>query len=112
MEIHIGKIIREQLYQQRIRPSEFAKMLGIFPVGVTRIFHKQHIHSKLLLKISELLKHNFFQYYTLDKDDAGQMKKQNEDSGQKVSQLENEIEKLKIENDYLKQMNKLLIEKR
>lgn len=112
MEVHIGKIIKDQIHDQRIRPSEFAKMLGIAPLGVSRIFHKQHIHSKLLVKISEVLKHDFFRYYSAGAGSSEQMKTQNDECQKKNSQLELEVEKLKIENDYLKQMNKLLMEKK
>lgn len=100
MAIHIGEKIKDVVYHKRISHTEFAKMLGKNPKYISRIFHKQDIHCKLLKNISELLKHDFFQYYITGSQSGGVMNS--------FSSLEKEIETLRKENGYLKQINELL----
>ncbi|MBP3354687.1 MAG: XRE family transcriptional regulator [Bacteroidales bacterium] len=62
--IHIGKIIEEEFYRQGRSVSWFAKMLCCERTNVYKIFKRESIDSALLFKISQILNHNFFSYYT------------------------------------------------
>lgn len=97
-EVHIGKIIREHLFDKRIGTGKFAEMIGQNKVGASRLFLKKELHSTLLLKISKVLGHNFFQYYVPELE--------------KVKELEKENEKLKMENTQLKEIVQLLTGKK
>lgn len=62
--IHIGHIIEQELRRQRRSISWFAKELYCDRTNVYKIFHKASIDTLLLYRISTILSHNFFQYYT------------------------------------------------
>jgi hypothetical protein len=63
-EVEIGQKIREVFEGSDIRIGDFADRLGMVRQNVYRIFERTHIDTGLLLKISALLNHDFFQYYT------------------------------------------------
>lgn len=58
--MHIGKHIREIMRESGIGPTEFAAALHCHRQNVYKIFEKQNIDTALLLRISIVLKHNFF----------------------------------------------------
>ena len=62
--INIGSIIEKKLKALDRTPSWFAKMLSCDGSTVYRIFKKQTIDASELLRISLILKTNFFEYYT------------------------------------------------
>ena len=110
MSVHIGNIIRDYINQKKISPVQFAKMIGKNPIVISRILNKPYLHCKLLLQISQALNHDFLQYYGVETSEK--LKKENDDMRLNMQQLEREIEMLKNENDYLKQINKMLIDKK
>lgn len=63
MELHIGKKIKEELYQQGISVSVFAKKINRSRNVVYDIFERESIDTDLLQKISTILKFNFFDLY-------------------------------------------------
>ena len=63
MTVEIGQKIKEVFDQQNIKLTDFADALGTVRQNVYRIFKKRHLDTGLLLKISQVLNHNFFQYY-------------------------------------------------
>jgi transcriptional regulator with XRE-family HTH domain len=63
-ELVIGEKIKEVFESSDIRIGDFADQLGMVRQNVYRIFERTHIDTGLLLKISALLNHDFFQYYT------------------------------------------------
>lgn len=63
MEIHIGKLIKEQLEISPLTKSEFAKKIDKFPQNINDVFSKKSIDTDLLIKISDALNHDFFKYY-------------------------------------------------
>lgn len=67
--IHIGRLIHQVLSQQRYTASWLAKRLYCDRTNIYKIFHKSNIDCELLLKISEALSHNFFEYYTRQYED-------------------------------------------
>lgn len=88
--------------EKRVSSTELASRLGIHPGSISRIFNYKHIHSSLLQKISQVLGHDFFKYFTQD------IRVERSDSEKQIEQLRKELEQLRKENGYLKQINELL----
>ncbi len=63
-KVHIGKKIREVLDKSHYSVVEFAKSINITRDGAYKIFEKERINTALLQKISDVLEHDFFNYYT------------------------------------------------
>jgi transcriptional regulator with XRE-family HTH domain len=61
--IHIGKKIKEVVIQSRLKKTEFADLINISRTVVYDIFKRETIDTALLQKISNVLKHDFFNYY-------------------------------------------------
>ena len=62
-KVEIGEKIREVFENRNMKLTEFADELGTVRQNVYRIFKKRHVDTGLLLKISQVLGFNFFQYY-------------------------------------------------
>lgn len=63
-QVFIGKFIEEELRRQERSVVWFARKLECNRTNVYKIFHRASIDTELLLKISNVLNHNFFQHYT------------------------------------------------
>ena len=61
--IHIGKLIEEELRRQEHSVTWFANKLYCDRTNIYKIFKKQSIDTELLIRICDILKHNFFRYY-------------------------------------------------
>lgn len=61
--IHIGKLIEEELHHQERSVTWFAKKLYYDRTNAYKIFKKQSIDTDLLLRISLILRTNFFIFY-------------------------------------------------
>ena len=68
--IHIGSIIKEKFDEQGLSVSWFAKQLCCDRTNVYSIFKRESIDTLLLVKISAILKHDFFKYYSEDIKDS------------------------------------------
>lgn len=64
--IHIGKLIERELRRQERSVSWFARNLYCERSNVYDIFKRRSIDTELLLRISRLLGHNFFEEYARD----------------------------------------------
>ena len=64
--IHIGSIIKKKFDELGISASWFAKELCCDRTNVYSIFKRESIDTSLLVKISLILKHDFFKYYSQD----------------------------------------------
>lgn len=62
--IHIGQIIEKVIHNQERSITWFSKKLYCDRTNVYSIFKRQSIDTELLLRISKILNHNFFDYYT------------------------------------------------
>ena len=62
--VHIGHLIEQELRRQRRSVSWFARELYCDRTNVYKLFHKESIDTMLLYRISVVLSHDFFQYYT------------------------------------------------
>lgn len=65
--VEIGKKIEEILRKKRIPIVEFAQKINTNRNNVYSIFRRKTIDTGLLLKISEILEFDFFQFYITDK---------------------------------------------
>lgn len=63
-EIHIGLMIREELRRQGKSNRWFAEQLNINQRTVNKIFDKKCIDTQQLLRISRVLKVDFFKYFS------------------------------------------------
>lgn len=63
-EVAIGQKIKDVFESSGMKIGDFAAKLSMVRQNVYRIFERTHIDTGLLIRISELLKHDFFQYYT------------------------------------------------
>lgn len=61
--VHIGKLIEQELRKQERTVTWFANKLYCERTNVYSIFKRESIDTALLLRISEILHHNFFDYY-------------------------------------------------
>lgn len=84
MTIHIGNKIKSIVTKQGITVSEFGRRINKSRENVYSIFKRKTIDTGLLMNISKVLDHDFFEYYTP------------------------ELQKLKEENQTLKDMIKFL----
>ena len=64
--IHIGHLIREQLKADDRSVSWLAREIHCTRNHVYKIFNKPSLDGDLLLKISNAMNYNFFQFYTAE----------------------------------------------
>lgn len=112
MTVDIGQKIKEVFDRQNMKLTDFADELGTVRQNVYRIFKKRHLDTGLLLKISQVLDHNFFQYYVTDTDtlDAHQSEQMRKIANE-ASEHQRQLELAKKEIDYLRKIIKLMEEK-
>lgn len=110
--MHIGKMIREKLQEQKISTPRFAKMLGKHENSVRAMLKKGQLHCALLKAVSDALEHNYFQYYVPEMFVAEQQLKEDVIAvKEKLKQCKEKTEVLKIENAHLKEIKELLKKK-
>ena len=63
-QIFIGKLIEEELRNQDHSVVWLSGQLNCNRTNVYKIFHRASIDTELLLRISNILKRNFFDSYT------------------------------------------------
>lgn len=107
--VEIGQKIKEVFDQRQMKLTDFADELGTVRQNVYRIFKKRHLDTGLLLKISQVLNHNFFQYYVDDPAERNDEKIQLLKS--ETSDFQKQIDLSKKEVDYLRKIIKLMEEK-
>jgi transcriptional regulator with XRE-family HTH domain len=102
MSVQIGSVIKKVMEDKRVSPSELASRLGVHPGSISRIFNYKHMHSSLLQKLSQALGHDFFKYFTQD------IRVERPEAEKRMEEIKTEMELLRKENGYLKQINELL----
>ena len=58
--LHIGSLIREQMTRKGIKVSWLAQQLGCHRNNIYLIFSRPWIDTDTLMKISQILQHDFF----------------------------------------------------
>ena len=95
--IHIGSKIKEVFKSRGITAKEFGKRITTSRENVYGIFNRESVDTKLLVKISKALDHNFFQYYITK-----------EELYPDIEMLEQKIEAAEKEIAYLRKINNLM----
>jgi transcriptional regulator with XRE-family HTH domain len=106
--IEIGEKIREVFENRNMKLTDFADELGTVRQNVYRIFKKRHVDTGLLLKISQVLGYNFFQYYVPASFSSGS-ESQRESAVSPDVQRQLELSRKEIE--YLRRIISLMEEK-
>ena len=106
--IEIGQKIKEIFDARNMKLTEFADELGTVRQNVYRIFKKRHVDTGLLLKISQVLNHNFFQYYV---DQPGGVDEKMRVLRTETDDFQKQLELSRKEIDYLRKIIKLMEEK-
>lgn len=120
MALHIGKVVRKHLEEAGMTKSEFARRLETSPQNIYGIFKRKSIDTQLLKEISNVLNYDFFQYYTtaalvVQEEKAAYGVKDKVftalDLQREVEKLRKDLEIMKNENQYLKEIHQLMKEK-
>lgn len=113
--VEIGEKIREVFENRNMRLTDFADELGTVRQNVYRIFKKRHVDTGLLLKISQVLGYNFFQYYVPvqeapsappDRNAAQDVQRQLELSRKEIEYLRRIISLMEEKADLVQQLSK------
>ena len=59
-EIHIGNIVKDYVLKHNINTSELARKIGKTRQNLYDFYKREDVEVKLLLTISEVLNHDFF----------------------------------------------------
>jgi hypothetical protein len=94
--VEIGKIIENILRQKRMPIIEFAQKINTNRNNVCNIFRRKTIDTGLLLKIGEILDHDFFQYFITNKTRTSILSERNS-----LYLVNSELKVLKEQNDKL-----------
>jgi predicted transcriptional regulator len=118
MALHIGKVIRQHLEEVGMTKSEFARRISTSPQNIYGIFKRKSIDSELLRDISRVLNFDFFQYYSTSSlvlDEKGGNGKSHVvtalDMKRELDNCKKELEIVRSENEYLKEIHKLMKER-
>ncbi len=112
MTVEIGQKIKEIFDQRNMKLTDFADQLGTVRQNVYRIFKKRHLDTGLLLKISQVLDYNFFQYYVPARD--GDLPAQTEQMKKltlEATEWNRQLDLARKEIDYLRKIISLMEEK-
>jgi len=63
-EIHIGALIKKQLKEDGRSMVWLAEKLNYERANIYRILNRPHIATDVLLRITRILDHDFFTYYS------------------------------------------------
>ncbi len=111
MTVDIGQKIKEVFEAQNRKLTDFADELGTVRQNVYRIFKKRHLDTGLLVKVSQVLNHNFFQYYVSTENQDNIESEAYRSLAQEISESQRQLELAKKEIDYLRKIIKLMEEK-
>jgi transcriptional regulator with XRE-family HTH domain len=111
MTVEIGQKIKDVFDKRQMKLTDFADELGTVRQNVYRIFKKRHLDTGLLLKISQVLDHNFFQYYVSTPATEYGNQDALVDLKKTLNIQSHELELAKKETDYLRKIIKLMEEK-
>lgn len=94
---HIGKTLKRIIKEKNISAEELGKLIGRSNPAVYRMFRKEHLHLKLLEKISLAIGHDMFQYLSQPAETTSEEK-------QKIISLQKENDELKKEIIFLREV--------
>jgi len=68
-EIHIGQLIKKVVREKNIRDIDFADLIKKSRQNVYDLYKRNDVEVKLLLTISKALDYDFFQHFSVSKQD-------------------------------------------
>jgi hypothetical protein len=128
MEVHIGLLIKKKLEKSGMKKSEFARRINKTSQNVYDIFERKSIDTGLLRQIAEVLEFDFFETLSFQFSAEQEADEEVRETAEKYSNTKQllralsrkerelaratfEINQLKKEIEYLKQINALLQQK-
>jgi transcriptional regulator with XRE-family HTH domain len=100
--MNIGYRIKQKREELRISVSNMAKLLGMTRQNVYNLENQEHINTRTLVKIAEVLKTDFFWFL---ESDTNMLKEQAVSYSKKESLVEAKLDKiLKVVNDVKKKI--------
>lgn len=87
---NIGRRIKNVLKLRAMPVETLAELLDMKRRGAYRILKKRHLNTEVLMKVSAILKHDFFQYFQPAPDLPGRHKMEKEKLEERLRQLEKE----------------------
>src|SRR5688572_9180038 len=111
MKVDIGHKIKEVFDARGMKLTDFADQLGTVRQNVYRIFKKRHLDTGLLLKISQVLNHNFFQYYLPSDRSDGAVSPELARMKADFLETHKQLDLARKEIDYLRKIIRLMEEK-
>lgn len=109
----IGEIIRSKYEQSGMRLTAFAEKINTGRNNVYHIFNRDSVDTDMLMRISQVLQHDFFQYYRtqpgnevtmLQEPEVKYLKKENEIKMHYIENLERKLHECEAELKKVKQM--------
>ena len=97
MQLHIGREIRRIAKQKQVKQIVLAEMINTSKQNIYSIYQRKTIDTGILVKICNVLDHNFFTYYLgqLDFDAEKEAKEEMNALKQSIIEKTKEIEYLK-----------------
>ena len=118
MSVHIGQKIKEQIKKRGTSVSELARRISTSRENIYSIFKRETIDTGLLYKIGIALDIDFFTYYAdvnsttnFAEDPEPYLANKKSQMEHENAALKKELESVKSENKFLREINGLLKEK-
>lgn len=100
----IGEKIKEVFESRDIKLTDFADQIGTVRQNLYRIFERESIDTDLLLKISNALNYDFFQFYKVDGQSKSDLSDNTSTTANEISALKEELSAAEKEIEYLKKI--------
>lgn len=108
IKVDIGQKVKDVFESRKMKLTDFAEQLGTVRQNVYRIFKKTDLDTGLLTRISEVLDHNFFQYYVQTNESTTYSKEAIEELIVDNAEYKKELDLAKKEIDHLRATIELL----
>lgn len=99
MPLHIGSVIKTYCESRFISVKQLCNLMGVKPISVYHIFKASDLRAGAILRVSNALKHDFFQYYQANIES---------DPRKKITELSQQLQDLTKSNEALKNENLIL----
>jgi len=105
MAVNFGLLLKDYCSQNRIKADQLAKTLGYTTDAIYKIFKNPDIKIGSVLKISQSLRHDFFQYY--QQQIANNIYHHASNLEAENKQLKDQLQSLRLESDIYKKLLKI-----
>jgi transcriptional regulator with XRE-family HTH domain len=100
-EINLGLHVRKQMNLKGIKQAELARELGLHARSIPQFIRRKHYNTKMLIRLCNILEHDFLQYLYADNESnvtyrkLEETRKENEELRKEISFLKTIIGKIK-----------------